>query len=154
MAGVAVATPTLPVPHQHFALLSLLATPALTCWLIILCFGHTNFGNHPPPMHGKRYESVKWQPNIAFWAVFIEQLIGEDCPTRCTYSLNMSPLAQYNYQRYGAAKPAHFVRSRSRQERTQGRGTLVTCLSVSFGGALVGEAPPKAPSRAHAIFNT
>ena len=37
MAGVAVATPTLPVPHQHFALLSLLATPTLTCWLIILC---------------------------------------------------------------------------------------------------------------------
>ena len=51
IAGVAVATPTLPVPHQHFALLSLLATPTLTCWLIILCFGHTNFGNHPPPMH-------------------------------------------------------------------------------------------------------
>ena len=50
MADVAVATPTLPVPHQHFALLSLLATPTLTCWLIILCFGHTNFGNHPPPM--------------------------------------------------------------------------------------------------------
>ena len=50
MAGVAVATPTLPVPHQHFALLSLLATPTLTCWLIILCFGHTNFGNHTPPM--------------------------------------------------------------------------------------------------------
>ena len=50
MAGVAVATPTLPVPHQHFALLSLLATPTLTSWLIILCSGHTNFGNHPPPM--------------------------------------------------------------------------------------------------------
>ena len=50
MAGVAVATPTLPVPHQHFALLSLLATPTLTCWLIILCFGPTNFGTHPPPM--------------------------------------------------------------------------------------------------------
>ena len=50
MACVAVAIPTLSVPHQHFALLSLLATPTLTCWLIILCFGHTNFGNHPPPM--------------------------------------------------------------------------------------------------------
>ena len=50
MAGVAVATPTLPLPHQHIALLSLLATPTLTCWLIILCFGHTNFGNHFPPM--------------------------------------------------------------------------------------------------------
>ena len=50
MAGVAVATPTLPVPQQHFALLSLMATPTLTCWLTILCFGHTNFGNHPPPM--------------------------------------------------------------------------------------------------------
>ena len=49
MAGVAVATPTLPLPHQHLALLSLLATPTLTCWLIILCFGYTNFGNHPPP---------------------------------------------------------------------------------------------------------
>ena len=51
MAGVAVATPTLPVPQQHSALLSLLATPTLTCWLTILCFGHTNFGNHPPPMN-------------------------------------------------------------------------------------------------------
>ena len=51
MAGVAVATPTLPVPRQHFAILSLLATPTLTGWLIILCFDHTNFGNHPPPMH-------------------------------------------------------------------------------------------------------
>ena len=50
MAGVALATPTLPVPHQHFALLSLLATPTLTCWLILLCSRHTNFGNHPPPM--------------------------------------------------------------------------------------------------------
>ena len=50
MAGVAVATPTLPMPHQHFAHLSLLATPTLTCWLTILCFGHTNFGNHPLPM--------------------------------------------------------------------------------------------------------
>ena len=50
MAVVAVATPTFPVPHQHFALLSLLATPTLTCWLTILCFGHTNFRNHPPPM--------------------------------------------------------------------------------------------------------
>ena len=52
MAGVAAATPTLSMPHQHFALLSLLATPTLTCWLTILCFGHTNFGNHPPPMDG------------------------------------------------------------------------------------------------------
>ena len=50
MANVAVATSTLPVPHQHFALLTLLATPTLTCWLIILCSGHNNFGNHPPPM--------------------------------------------------------------------------------------------------------
>ena len=50
MAGVSVATPTFPVPHQHIALLSLLATPTLACWLIILCFGHTNFGNRPPPM--------------------------------------------------------------------------------------------------------
>ena len=62
MAGVAVATPTLPVPHQHFALLSLLATPTLTCWLIILCFGHTNFGNHYIHTHTKytrRYAHVK-----------------------------------------------------------------------------------------------
>ena len=59
VAGVAVATPTLPVPHQHFALLSLLATPTLTCWLIILCFGHTNFGNHPPPM----------PPTIRWWKI-------------------------------------------------------------------------------------
>ena len=55
MAGVAIATPTLPVPHQNFALLSVLATPTVTCWLIILCFGHSNFGNHPPPMYIHTY---------------------------------------------------------------------------------------------------
>ena len=63
MAGVAVATPTLPVPHQHFVLLSLLATPTLTCWLTILCFGHTNFGNHPPPMHTYIHEGLLIRPD-------------------------------------------------------------------------------------------
>ena len=58
MAGVAVATATLAVPHQHFALLSLLATPTLTCWLTILCrAGETGGpgGPVPPPGPHKFY---------------------------------------------------------------------------------------------------
>ena len=74
MAGVSVATPTLPVPHQHFALLSLLATPTLTCWLIIICFGHTNFGNHPPPMyigHIAFTVSVVSEVQVSVWYVVV-----------------------------------------------------------------------------------
>ena len=37
---------------------------------------------------------IMWKLNIAVWAVFIEQLIGIDRPTRRTYSLSMPPLAQ------------------------------------------------------------
>ena len=51
MAGVAVATPTFPVPHQHFAILSLLATPTLG-----LLVNHIMFWPHqlwkPPSAHG------------------------------------------------------------------------------------------------------
>ena len=48
MAGVAVATPTLPVPLQHFALLSLLATPTLTSWLTFALVG--GGGHFGPPL--------------------------------------------------------------------------------------------------------
>ena len=51
MASVAVATPTLPVPRQHFVLFSLLATPIA---YQIISFGwpwpFTNIGNDPLPL--------------------------------------------------------------------------------------------------------
>ena len=51
MAGVAVATPTLPVPHQHLALWSLLATRTtrqISHWPMAIPI--TNFGKRSPRM--------------------------------------------------------------------------------------------------------
>ena len=50
MAGVAIATPTSLLPHQHFTLLPLLATPKAHQIYTFNVFGHTMFENDPPPM--------------------------------------------------------------------------------------------------------
>ena len=50
LAGVAVATPTLLLPHQHFTHLRLLATPKAHQIYTLNVFGHTNFENDSTPM--------------------------------------------------------------------------------------------------------
>ena len=50
MAGVAVATPTSQLRHQHFTLLPLLATPNAHQIYTFNVLGHTIFENDSPPM--------------------------------------------------------------------------------------------------------
>ena len=50
MAGMAVATLTSLLSHQHFTLLPLLATPKAHQIYTFNVFGHTIFENYSPPM--------------------------------------------------------------------------------------------------------
>ena len=63
MAGVAVATPTSLLPHQHFTLLSLLATPKAHQIYTFNVFGHTIFENDSPPMSGVVGEGAGEEPD-------------------------------------------------------------------------------------------
>ena len=60
MAGVAVATPTSLLPHQHFTLLPLLAAPKAHQIYTFNVLGHTIFENDSPPI-------ITCPPNFEPW---------------------------------------------------------------------------------------